>query len=189
MEYEQSLVPTLKLTIESRDASTAVDVATLNNLSPKTVSLKASDTSKRNRISGEIEWKKLSVIDTLRLNVYTQESEVRQLTNERRDTTTAGCSGVSTSTNTCLRDILFSFDQNVQGASVQAVSTIDSTFATQRISMGVDYSTTKFEQSRDGLQTIISATGMTTVSPNVGADIFPVRDFPLSTSKQTGVYL
>ena len=181
--------PTLKLTLESRDNSTNVDVATLNNLAPKTVSLKASDTSTRERITGELEWKKFGFIDALRLNTYTQRSGTRQLTHERRDTTTAGCSGIATNTNTCFRDILFSLDQTVRGASVQVLSTIDNKFATQRISAGVDYSTTRYAQSRDGLQTIVTAAGVTTSSPNVGADIFPVRDFPLSTSKQTGFYL
>ncbi len=181
--------PTLKLALESRDAATSVDVATLNNLAPKTVFLKASDTSKRKRVTGELEWKKLGFIDVLRANIYDQQSKIRQLTNERRDTTTATCSGVTTSTNTCFRDILFSLDQDVSGGSVQLVSTINAAIATQRISMGVDYSRTRYTQSRDGLQTIVSALGVSTASSSVGADIFPVRDFPLSTSTQTGIYL
>jgi hemoglobin/transferrin/lactoferrin receptor protein len=181
--------PALKLTLESRDAATNVDVATLNNLSPKTASLFADDTSKRERITGELEWKKLGFIDTLRANIYQQQSETRQLTRERRDTTTATCSGVTTNTNTCFREILFSFDQKVDGLSLQGVSTINRKSVTQRLSMGLDYSKTRFVQSRDGLQTIVSAAGVSTSSPNVGADVFPVRDFPLSTSKQTGLYV
>lgn len=181
--------PALKLTLESKDASNSVDVATLNNLAPKTISLKASDTSKRERVTSELEWKNLGFIDTLRANIYQQQSEIRQLTNERRDSTTATCSGVTTNTNTCFRDILFSLDQDVSGASVQLVGLFNSSFATQRISAGLDYSSTRFAQTRDGLQTIVTAAGLSTSSSSVGADVFPVRDFPLSTSKQTGIYL
>ncbi len=181
--------PTLKFTVDSLDATTKTDVATLNNLAPKTTSLLATDRSKRARFSADLEWNQLGFIDTLRANAYQQNSKTRQVTNERRDATTAGCSGVTTNTNTCLRDIEFAFDQTLKGLGLQAVKRLELGTSVHRVSAGFDYTDTRFLESRDGKQTIITATGATTVSNTVGSDVFPVRDFPPSQSKQTGFYL
>ena len=181
--------PQLRLTLESRDATSNTDVATLNSLSPKTTLLTANDSAKRERVAADVDWTNLGFVDTLRANVYRQDSKTRQRTLERRDATTAGCSGVTTGTNTCFRQVEFAFDQDVSGFSVQGLTLLSGKSFAQRVSYGLDYSRTRFEQSRDGLQTILTAAGKSTSSPTVGADIFPVRDFPISVSKQTGVYL
>ncbi len=180
--------PTLRFSAESLDATTKTDVATLNSLSAKTTSLLANDRSQRARFGADLEWHKIGGVDTIRANAYQQISKTRQVTNERREATTAGCSGVTTNTNTCIRDIEFAFDQTLKGIGLQAIKQVDLATTSHRLSAGVDFTNTQFLESRDGRQTIINTTGATTVSNTVGTDVFPVRDFPPSQSKQLGVY-
>lgn len=181
--------PLVRFTVESRDADTTTDVATLNALSPKTTVLLAADRGKRERYAADFEWGKLAFVDALKLNVYHQKSQTRQATFERRDATTAGCSGTTTGTNTCIRDIEFAFDQEINGASVQGETRFGSNSFTHRLVYGADFAKTEFGQTRDGTQTIVTAAGVSTSSKTVGADVFPVRDFPISESTQAGLFV
>lgn len=188
--WEQSpTLPRFRLTVETRDTATKTDVATLNSLSPRTTLLLADDSGTRQRITGDLAWKKIAGFDLVTVAISSQDSKTRQRTNERRDATTATCSGVTAGTNTCLRAIEFSFDQDVKSGNFQATKTIDGKALVQRITAGVDYSRTRFGEMRDGQQTIVTAAGTSTSSSNVGSDVFPVRDFPTSLSTQTGAYI
>jgi hemoglobin/transferrin/lactoferrin receptor protein len=180
--------PLVRLTAERRDAGTNTDIASLNSLSPKTTVFLANDNAKRNRLSVDAEWEETRFADQFKVNAYRQESNTRQRTLDRREGTTAGCSGVTTGTNTCVRDVEFTFDQNIDGISAQAERRVDGRSWRHRIVWGFDYSKTSTAQLRDGTQTITTATGTVTTTQNVGADAFPVRDFPLSDTTQFGAY-
>jgi hemoglobin/transferrin/lactoferrin receptor protein len=181
--------PTIKLTLEAREARSNVDVATLNSLSPRTTDLRAEDSAKRNRLGAELLWPRVAFMDEARAVISRQESSTAQTTRERRDLTSAGCSGTTVGTNTCAREVTFTFDQDIDALTLQAVTKINHANLAQRLSYGVDVSRTDFSQLRDGRQTVTSATGISTSTSQVGADLFPVRDFPLSKQTQTGVYI
>jgi hemoglobin/transferrin/lactoferrin receptor protein len=181
--------PLLRLTLEGRDATNVTNLLTLNPLAPKTVSLTGDDRAKRMRIMFDAEWSRLGFADSVRANVFRQESKVRQRTLERRDLTNAACSGMSSGTSTCTRDVEFAFDQEIAGLGIQGETRMGNSAIKQRITYGVDSSNTEISQLRNGLQTITPAGGATAVTNRVGADVFPVRDFPLSDVRQTGIYL
>ncbi|MEL7312634.1 MAG: TonB-dependent receptor, partial [Pseudomonadota bacterium] len=118
--------------------------------------------------------------DYVRWRVFHQESETSQDTIEDRETLVFGAPGA------VRRNRGFVFDQKLQGAELNLASSFDWLGVTHALSYGFEYERAETEQIRIGTETDLIS-GQT--SNTVGPDTFPVRDFPVSRTSRTGVYL
>ena len=146
-----------------------------------TTEVAGDDSRERSRISLGQKWLNGRFgTDYLRWRAYRQESETLQRTFEARESFIAGVASAVT------REREFRFDQELTGLEINAGSDFETGRISHQLAYGFEIEETDTAQIRDGLQTDLS-TGET--SPQVGPDLFPVRDFPLSSTTGTGVYL
>jgi len=141
----------------------------------------ADDRRDRNRISVGQEWIDGAFgIDYLRWRGYYQESRTTQDTIEARDTLIAGTPG------SVERQRRFEFDQDLYGIEINAGSDFETGRLEHRLAYGIEHEEADTRQIRRGTETDL-LTG--TTSNRVGPDLYPVRDFPMSETRRTGVYL
>ena len=79
-------------------------------------------------------------------------------------------------------DRFFAFDQEIQGLELN----LWKDFANQRLGFGVEYRERRTEEFRDGLSTNIETGEQTNA---LLGEVFPLRDFPISTTSEIGAYL
>lgn len=146
-----------------------------------TTEVSGNDRRERSRISLGQEWLAGRFgTDYLRWRAYVQDSETRQDTFEARETLTAGASlPVS-------RVRSFTFAQELIGLEINAASDFEIGRAGHQLAYGLEYERTDTEQLRDGTETNLL---FGTTSNQVGPDLFPVRDFPMSRTRRTGIYV
>jgi len=80
----------------------------------------------------------------------------------------------------------FGFDQEIHGLEVNLWKDIESSRVSHRLGLGLDYRERRTEEVRDGLSTNLQ-TGEQTNS--LLGEVFPLRDFPISTTREIGAYL
>ncbi len=83
-------------------------------------------------------------------------------------------------------DRAFDFDESTLGFEITALKTLGAGSLVHEIVYGVEASRTEIEELRNGLQTNLT-TGATT--PTILGETFPLRDLPLSTVVEIGVFL
>ncbi len=89
-----------------------------------------------------------------------------------------------------VRNLSNTFLDQVVGGEIQLQSIFNIGSAVNRLTYGLDISSTRNERVRDGVETRLDAAGNPILATNVvGADSFPVRDFPNSTTFRLGFYL
>jgi hemoglobin/transferrin/lactoferrin receptor protein len=139
------------------------------------------DERERSRVSLGQEWVDGRFgTDYLRWRLYRQDSETRQDTFEARESFIAGRPSAAE------RQRSFRFEQELTGLEINAANRYSLGGVAQELAYGLEYELTDTAQIRDGTETDL-ATGET--SGQVGPDLFPLRDFPLSETTRTGVYL
>lgn len=163
----------LRLTAESNEDNTETDV--LTSVNATTRSLLGDDSQKRKRVSlaHEMDAVGAAMADSLDWQVYWQDSETTQRTNELR-------------TGNIRRQREFLFDQQVQGLQANFHKGLTTGSVTHEFTYGLDAAWTRTEQLRNGLQTNLN-TGVS--SSTILPDVFPVRDFPNSDTTEIGVYV
>lgn len=141
----------------------------------------AEDTRERFRLALSQQWLGgLGPLDYARWRVYGQDSETQQRTFLAR-TDTIGGPPVDIE-----RDILAQYDQERLGAELNFGKEFQAFGSRHQLAFGLEGSTTDTQQMRNGTQVNIT-TGEAT--NQVGPDVFPVRDFPLSDTTEFGAYL
>jgi hemoglobin/transferrin/lactoferrin receptor protein len=80
----------------------------------------------------------------------------------------------------------FAFDQEIRGAEINLWRNIVGANTSQRLGFGLEFRERRTEEYRDGLSTNL-ATGVQT--RNLLGEQFPLRDFPISTTREAAVYL
>jgi hemoglobin/transferrin/lactoferrin receptor protein len=110
------------------------------------------------------------------VRLYDQKTETAQLTDEGR---------VSRG-KAYLYDRDFFYEQDIQGLRLNFYNNVNSQHTSQHIGYGLEISNSKTKEMRDGIQTNI-ATGVSTST--ILSEVFPVRDFPISEVKETGIYI
>lgn len=174
----------LRLTVGGNEDRTRTDVLTARGFQAPTRAtntlVTGDDLQTRARVSLAHELDDLAArfADSLDWQVYRQDSETTQDTREERT--------LPAPTLADIRERSFNFDQRVHGLQANARRTIDVGGVRHDIAYGLDLSRTATRQKRDGLRTF-PLTGVTT--PALLPDVFPVRDFPNSTTTQAGLYL
>lgn len=143
--------------------------------------VRADDERRRTRLGLEQDWTGgLGPLDYLRWRAYWQESVTEQDTVEERTALIAG------NASAALRNRRFEFEQDLAGVEAVAGSEVETGALTHSLVYGVQAEWAETAQIRDGIETDPD-TGATT--PVVGPDTFPVRDFPLSDTREYGLFV
>jgi hemoglobin/transferrin/lactoferrin receptor protein len=173
----------LRLTVEGNEDAVDTVVLTALGFQPMTratnTRVLGDDHQTRARVSlaHEVDALGAAFADALDWQVYRQDSQTTQDTLEER-TTAAGTRE--------RRERRFNFDQRVHGLQLNLRKALKWGAVRHDLAYGVDVARTETRQKRDGRVTNL-ATGAT--SNRLLPDVFPVRDFPLSTTTQAGLYL
>jgi len=122
-----------------------------------------------------------ALADSLRWQVYRQASQTNQRTREHRASVIGGREVGPT-----LRLREFDFDQRVYGAEATAHKDFATGAVEHTLTYGFEYEDTEFRQKRDG-RAINLTTGA--ISNAILPDVFPVRDFPVSKTRNAGVFV
>jgi|JRYD01.1.fsa_nt_gb hemoglobin/transferrin/lactoferrin receptor protein len=187
--FDVSDAQRLRLTIEGTRDDTFTDVLTaVSAVAPmaggsQTLSLTGDDVQQRSRIAFGHEFRARDArwFDRGEWRVYRQESETTQATREHRRA--ASFAGVITPQ---LREREFDFNQEESGGEVTLFSRFELGSTAHTLAYGLEFVTTDTAQLRTGSQTNL-ATGVT--SGTILPDVFPVRDFPLTTTRQASAFL
>jgi hemoglobin/transferrin/lactoferrin receptor protein len=83
-------------------------------------------------------------------------------------------------------DRFFSFDQEIAGIEINLWKELRSARTSHRLGFGLEYRERETEEYRDGLSTNLD-TGEQT--KNLLGEEFPLRDFPISTTRETAAYV
>lgn len=161
-----------RLTVEGNEDVTDTDVYSAIDHTT-TTGMKAHDRQTRARVSFAHEMDALDAAfaDSLRWQLYRQDSETTQVTDEDR-------------ANRSHRHREFNFDQRVYGAQAQFEKGFATGAAGHALTWGFDGAWTEIRQKRDGYQVLANGSTSTTILP----DAFPVRDFPISRTTELGLY-
>lgn len=161
-----------KLTVEGNEDDTDTDVLSAIDHTT-TTGMRARDHQSRARVSlrHEMDEVPAAFADSLSWQVYRQDSETTQRTDEAR-------------ANGSTRHREFDFDQRVYGLQAVMHKALHSGSVEHALTWGFDGAWTDTRQKRDGYQ--LSASGV--VSTTILPDAFPVRDFPISRTTELGVY-
>jgi hemoglobin/transferrin/lactoferrin receptor protein len=147
----------------------------------ETTDLRGDDRRTRQRVSVSQSWDDgLFGLQYLRWRGYYQASETLQDTFEARTTRIMGMA------DPVERERRFRFTQDLAGIEINALKSFLTGVAAHDLAFGIELEAADTEQLRDGTQTSLS-TGE--VTAQVGPDLFPVRDYPMSRTRRAGVYL
>ncbi|WP_355607524.1 TonB-dependent hemoglobin/transferrin/lactoferrin family receptor [Xanthomonas cannabis] len=177
--YAPSARQRFKLTVEGNEDYGSIDaLSSIDTRSPsaslRILSQEGRDHQTRARVSlrHEIDALDSALADDLQWQVYRQDSESLQRTNELRG-------------NNTRRHNEHTFDQRVYGLLVNAHKAIDTGTLRHEITYGLDGTWSDTRAKRDGYSVNLANGAVTN---RVGQDVFPVRDFPTSETTKLGLY-
>nr|WP_306433112.1 TonB-dependent hemoglobin/transferrin/lactoferrin family receptor [Stenotrophomonas rhizophila] len=170
--YAPSDTQRLRLTVEGNEDSVDTDVLSAIDHTT-TTGMKARDHQTRARVSlaHEMDEVGLGLADSLSWQLYRQDSETTQRTDESR-------------ANRSTRHRQFNFDQRVYGLQAAFHKALQTGTVEHALTYGVDGTWTETRQKRDGYQVLANGQVSSTILP----DAFPVRDFPVSKTTELGLY-
>lgn len=162
-----------KLTVEGNEDSVDTDVLSSVDRTT-TTGMKARDHQTRARVSFAHEMDNLAAgfADSLSWQLYRQDSETTQRTDETRANRTS-------------RHREFNFDQRVYGLQAVFHKGLETGSVSHELTYGLEGTWTETRQKRDGYQVLANGQTSTTILP----DAFPVRDFPISKTTEMGLYV
>lgn len=115
-------------------------------------------------------------IDTGVLRAFYETGDIEQTTLDER---AAASTPVSI-------DRFFAFEQVVRGVELNFWTDFATGSVSHRLGFGLEYRDRETEEYRDGLSTNLATGEQTNV---LLGEVFPLRDFPISTTEETGVYV
>ena len=140
-------------------------------------SLDADDRKNRARLSLDgVHALDITAADTLRWQVHRQDSRTEQFTFENRASVVAG-----NPVNPTRRERVFDFFQREDGLELVA----DKALGDVGLLYGLQFTETDIKQKRDG-RSVNLTTGA--VSGTIFPDVFPVRDFPVSRTREWSLF-
>ncbi|MGL6291441.1 MAG: TonB-dependent hemoglobin/transferrin/lactoferrin family receptor [Silanimonas sp.] len=143
----------------------------------RVLSLDADDRKTRARLSLDgMHALASAAADTLRWQLHRQDSTTEQLTFESRASIIA-----NSAVNPTRRERLFDFFQREDGLELTA----EKAFGDAGLLYGLQLTDTDIRQKRDG-RSVNLTTGA--VSSTIFPDVFPVRDFPVSRTREWGLF-
>ncbi|WNH50910.1 TonB-dependent hemoglobin/transferrin/lactoferrin family receptor [Stenotrophomonas oahuensis] len=162
-----------KLTVEGNEDSVDTDVLSSVDRTT-TTGMQARDHQTRARVSFAHEMDNVGAgfADSLSWQLYRQDSETTQRTDETRSNRTS-------------RHREFNFDQRVYGLQAVFHKGLETGSVSHELTYGLEGTWTETRQKRDGYQVLANGQISTTILP----DAFPVRDFPISKTTELGLYV
>jgi hemoglobin/transferrin/lactoferrin receptor protein len=115
-------------------------------------------------------------VDNGELRAYYEQVDIEQETLDERGAASTPAS----------IDRLFVFEQQIRGLEANLWKGFDTAAIRHRLGFGVEYRERRTEEYRDGLSTNMQTGEQTNV---LLGEVFPLRDFPISTTKEFGAYL
>ncbi|MGE3665236.1 MAG: TonB-dependent hemoglobin/transferrin/lactoferrin family receptor [Steroidobacteraceae bacterium] len=187
--FDASDTQRFRQTLEGTRDDTFTDVLTsVSTVAPmaggsQTTTLVGDDVQQRSRVAFDHEITATTArwFDRGEWRVYRQESETTQATFEHRRA--ASFTGVITPQ---LRQREFAFNQEETGGEATLFSSFELGATAHTLAYGLEFVATDTAQLRTGSQTNL-ATGAT--SGTILPDVFPVRDFPLTTTRQASAFV
>lgn len=176
-----------RLTVDLNQSRSITDVLTgvrEQRLGPTRIAtdaLSGDDRQSRSRIALDQSLRDLGFVTDATVTLYRQTTATEQSTVERRRTIPPAGPALPAER---ARD--FSFDQTVSGAELVLRSDFATGSIGHRLVYGFEWLQTDTAQLRDGTQRNL-LTGV--VSSVVGPDVFPVRDFPLSRTREIAAFV
>jgi hemoglobin/transferrin/lactoferrin receptor protein len=174
---------TLRLTLEQSRTDVFSDVigARTSNPTLTVLSLLGNDEQQRARVSLAHEFRLgRAWVDGGEWRLYRQDSETTQYTSEERRVT------AGTATTLRLRQREFHFAEDATGAELTLRKALRTGRVEHLLTSGVEFVETDIDQLRDGFE-LNRTTGIR--SAFVGIETFPVRDTPLTRTREMGMYL
>jgi hemoglobin/transferrin/lactoferrin receptor protein len=181
----------LKFTGEFINRTTDTDVLTSRgiNFGVRTDSVRATDETRRNRYNLSYEYNNPNsplFFQVLRSQIYYQDSESTEESNELRRATAPIATGVVNRRR--FRSSIY--EQSTFGGEIQLESNFKTGDISHRLVYGSELSTSKVSRLRDGFQENIAAPGTIGLRTNrVGPDAFPVKDIADTDNSRFGIYL
>ena len=117
-----------------------------------------------------------SWLDAGYLRAYYETVEIRQETLDER----------ALSSRPVSIDRYFSFVQDIAGAELNLQKNFDLDKTTHKLGFGIEYRERETTEYRDGLSTSLTDGSTTNV---ILGEVFPLRDFPVSLSREWGAYI
>jgi hemoglobin/transferrin/lactoferrin receptor protein len=117
-----------------------------------------------------------SLVDRARARVYYRRTVIEQATLDERGTAATPVS----------IDRFFFFEQATLGVEINLHKLVERRRAAHRLGFGIEYREHAIEEFRDGLQTALADGAQTR---NLLGESFPLRDFPISHTAETGAFL
>ena len=189
--YAPGVDQRFRLTVEGNEDQ--VDTEVLSSLGAALVmpgapavlvtSMRGNDHQTRARVAlaHELDALESALADSLHWQVYRQDSETTQRTREERMTLAGG-----RAVNPTRREREFNFDQRVQGVEATLHKQFDLGASGHELTYGFEFARTALRQKRDG-RAVNLATGAVTTT--ILPDVFPVRDFPVSTTQVAALFV
>ena len=115
-------------------------------------------------------------IDTGVVRVFHELGDIKQTTLDERAAATTPVS----------IDRFFAFEQEVTGIELNLWKEFETGSVAHRLGFGLEYRNRETEEYRDGLSTNLETGEQTNV---LLGEVFPLRDFPISTTEETGAYV
>lgn len=183
LTFAPSAAQHFTLTVEGNDDAADTEMLTLQGVQAMTgannTRVAARDAQRRTRVSlGHQLDLENRFADAIDWQIYTQKSVTTQYTIEAR--------ALPAPTVQDVRERWFHFDQRVDGGQVNFHKLLEVGAVQHDIVWGLDAVRTQIAQRRDGLRSF-PLTGVST--PVMSPDHYPVRDFPLSTTRNTALYI
>jgi len=182
----------VRLTVDAREQATSF--VALNAIgtpvAPRFYSdLRGNDSFEHTRVSADWEHRDADAkwLHGLRWTVYGLDSNSLQLTAVR-------LASQATGVVNRLRDLSFSFEQRTIGTQLQLETRAKLLQSSHRLIYGIDYYRQKTEELRDGTERNAPAfapancLGAVGVNCAFAVEVYPVRDFPNSTTSQTALF-
>lgn len=173
----------VRLTVEGNEDSASTDMLSMRGPQGLTGAINtqvlANDRQTRARVSlrHELDALDAGFADAVDWQVYRQDSETTQDTQEERISVT----GLPEQ-----RERSFNFDQRAYGLQANFYRTFQIGGARHDLTWGLDASRIRTRQKREGLVTDLLTGG---TSNAMLPDVFPVRDFPVSTTTTYALYV
>lgn len=148
------------------------------NTSVNVLDLDGNDQQRRERVQLDYEFASVwPGVHAGLFQLYQQKSKTKQHTNELRQ---SGTPPIQTE-----RQREFQFEQRINGAELTLSSLWSFADIKHTFTYGLEYSRTESEQLRDGrARNLLTGVVTTVIMP----DVFPVRDFPPTTTTEIGAY-
>lgn len=179
-----------RLTVEGNEDQVDTEVLSAHGPAPfmrgppvLVTSMQGDDHQSRARVAlaHEMDAPGFAFADGLHWQVYRQDSETTQRTREERVTLVGGRQVSPTR-----REREFNFDQRVHGVEATLHKSFSLGASWHDLTYGFEYAQTRLRQKRDGRATnLVTGAVTSTILP----DVFPVRDFPVSTTEVAAVFV